>query len=198
MTLRSLFLLLLAPALIAAFAACSGDDDGGQATDQPEVTDVAGDDGDDTGDDGDDGGNGDGAPADSRGSGTVVVGDQTFEVAVDTCILDESDSIIIAGTSSTADGQSVYVSVESLDSPHTLANAAVGVGSTSLFDLERGDHHYGAAGYTADADFIPPYVTDPDLVVETNGENHISFTATFNDRQDSLFSAPGSVDVTCQ
>lgn len=209
MTLRSLVLLLLVPALVAALIAC-GDDDGGADGDNagPDATEVvdgngddAGDDG-DTGDDGDDsdgdGGSDDRGSADSRGSGTVVVGDQTFDVDVDTCIVDSSDSIIIAGASTTADGQDVYISAESIDSPHTQANVDVGIGSTSLFDVERGDPHYESAGYTADAEFIPPNVTNPDLVVETNGETHISFTGDFRDVEDVLFEATGSVDMTCQ
>lgn len=197
MALRSLILILFIPALFAAFIACSGDDDDGGATDEPQATDIADDDGDDSGDSGDDDGDDDdGGSSDSRGSGMVVVGDETFEVDVDFCLV-EDGSIIIAGTSSTADGQSVYVSVET-DPPYGFANADVGIGSTSLFDVERGDVHYESAGYSTDADFIPPYIDDPNLVVETNGEAHISFAEDFFSPDDIDFSAAGTLDLTCE
>jgi len=176
-------------ALAIAFVACGGDDDTASPGDQQGTTTPT--DG-GQGDDGDsDGGNGDGAPADSRGSGTVTVDDQTFEFTVDACIVDD-DSILIGGASSTADGQPVYVQVRS-SSPFARAGVDVGIGSTRFGDVERGDEHYESAGYAPDADFIPPYITEPDLVVEVNGGVHISFTTPEVDFDETM-----SLEVRCQ
>lgn len=195
MTIRLLAVLFLLPALFLVFA-CGDDDDSGLA-DGPEATEATDDD--DGGEGGDDDNGDNGSLSDSRGSGTVVIGDETFDFQVDRCIHDVTDgSIIIAGPSITADGQDVYISVESLSTPYTSANVDVGIGSTSLIDVERGNPHYESSGYTADAEFIPPNVTNPDLVVEVNGEKHVSFTGSFHDTEDVSFSAPGSVEATCR
>ncbi len=185
MSVRLLAVLFLLPALLLVVA-CGGDDDSGPV-DRPGATESA---------DDDDGDNG--SAFDSRGSGTVVVGDETFDFQVDRCIQDVDGAIIIGGPSITADGQEVYIRVDSLSAPHNNAGVEVGIGSTSVFDVSRGTPTYRAQGYTADYEFIPDHVTNPDLVVEVNGEKHISFTATFFDRDAAGFSAPGSVEASCR
>lgn len=180
---------------LAALACGSGDDEDDEApTGVPTATQAEGNGADSNGESGDEpSGDVGGESGNGRGSGTVVIGDQTFDFVVDVCII-EDGGVHMGGASSTADGEPVYVEVAASDT--TFANVDVGIGSTSLFDVERGDIHYETAGYSPDADFIPPYVTNPDLVVEINGGASVSFTTEFTPFDEDTL--PGSVTASCE
>lgn len=133
----------------------------------------------------------------SLGEGTVVIGDETFTIRVDMCVIEAEEqggSVLIGGPASGNAGDSGYASIEYHDrsTSESRPSVLVGVGATSSFDVENGDPVYNGsleANFGAEINGAAE-----DLGPDRNA--HIAGTLSFRIRGGSD-SMDGSVDVIC-
>lgn len=170
---RPLVALVLLAALAGGLAACGDDDDTGAPVDQTEPTEVVEEED-------------PGEPfldTTSSGSGTIVIGDETFEYEVTSCFDEDDGAITIAGPGTTAAGEDFFGEVGT-SADEEFMSAGVAVGQTTF---GQGDPNW---------QLISGVV--PDATVERNGEVRISFSADFDDSaDDGTNPVAGSVDASC-
>jgi hypothetical protein len=173
MRVRSLLTIVVLAVLALAVAACGGDDGGSPEGTSEAPTVVDGQGGELTPDFRD-------VPA--RGSGTITVGDETFEYDVTICIITNDSGYTVGGPGQTADGKPFFANAGL--QAGGIGYAVVNVGTQDGFAL-------GNPSWTA----APP--ADP--VTQTNDELSISFTTTFDNAISAEAEAvEGTVDASCQ
>lgn len=190
------YALTMATAVLAAFLliACGDDDDPGDdaaptATDAPTATTPAGDDDGGSGDavDGEDGAPSfsqdfGAEPAGNGGTGTIVIGEDTFEYEVIVCSTSDDGLTVWNGRGHTADGEP-FVALVSVEFG-SYATTEVGIGSESISDPGR--LHWSA---------------QPTLEYQTgqNGVQTLRFDSLIGSEETGIEGAvEGSVDVVCE
>ena len=211
MTLR-LFALPFALLLLlgTAIAACGGDDDDGDDA-GPDVTEPAGGNGDDgdNGDDIDDGDNGDneddggngggnGGGGFGSGSGTLTIGDMTWEITGVGCVFSAEEAgnpdfpFNLAGFAESEDGARLQLSADIYDPSGEERLEGDGVShNISLYDVSN------LMDPTVDWSDVGGLFGGEETVITINGKN-ISGEGVFDDgNTDEFESVPGTMEITC-